>query len=189
MESYHVRVSNPAAATISEKLLFSSLFEPKVVGYPTTHANGKTPADARKRGVLGNQFIGNIPTANPRSIPQAIACSLSYPPSLTEKAWGLRSPECQFDSGGGCHHVRIAPMDRIAGFDPADEGSSPSPNTFRADNRELLLKKPLGHPLARFRGPSEASMPNGPRRLTPLWRVCVISSTVCSERTRQGAKP
>ncbi len=61
-------------------------FEPNVVGYPTTNENGKTPADARKRGVLGNQFIGNIPTANPRSISQAHAWTLSYPPSLTEKA-------------------------------------------------------------------------------------------------------
>jgi hypothetical protein len=42
-------------------------FEPNVVGYPTTNENGKTPVDARKRGVLGNQFIGNIPTANPCS--------------------------------------------------------------------------------------------------------------------------
>lgn len=69
MEYHHVRVSNPAAATTSEKLRFSSPFEPNVVGYPTINENGKTPADARKRGVLGNQFIGNIPTANPRSIP------------------------------------------------------------------------------------------------------------------------
>ena len=86
MEYHHVRVSNPAAATTSEKLRCSSPFEPNVVGYPTTNADEKTPADARKRGVLGNQFIGNIPTANPRSIPQAHAWTLSYPPSLTEKA-------------------------------------------------------------------------------------------------------
>lgn len=99
--------SKPVFLTISEKLRFSPPFEPNVVGYSTTNADEKTPADARKRGVLGNQFIGNIPTANPRSISQALAWSLSYPPSLTEKAWGLRSPECQFDSGGGCHHVRI----------------------------------------------------------------------------------
>ena len=67
MEYLHVRVSNPAAATISEKRGFSAPFEPNVVGYPTTNADEKTPADARKRGVLGNQFIGNIPTANPCS--------------------------------------------------------------------------------------------------------------------------
>lgn len=78
--------SKPVFLTISEKLRCSSPFEPNVVGYPTTNENGKTPADARKRGVLGNQFIGNIPTANPRSIPQAHAWTLSYPPSLTEKA-------------------------------------------------------------------------------------------------------
>ena len=41
-------------------------------------------------------------------------------------------------------------MDRVAGYDPADEGSSPSPNTFRADYRELLFKQPLGHLLARL---------------------------------------
>ena len=100
--------SKPVFLTISEKLRFSPPFEPNVVGYSTTNADEKTPADARKRGVLGNQFIGNIPTANPRSISQALAWSLSYPPSSIGKSRaGLRSPGCQFDSGGGCHHVRI----------------------------------------------------------------------------------
>ena len=59
--------SKPVFLTISEKLRFSAPFEPNVVGYPTTNENGKTPADARKRGVLGNQFIGNIPTTTPCS--------------------------------------------------------------------------------------------------------------------------
>lgn len=41
-------------------------------------------------------------------------------------------------------------MDRVAGYDPADEGSSPSPNTFRADNRELLFEKTSRPPTCSF---------------------------------------
>ena len=48
------------------------------------------------------------------------------------------------------------PTDRIAGYDPADEGSSPSPNTISSRDRELLYTPyiPSRLHLARFVRPS-----------------------------------
>lgn len=115
------------------------LFEPNVVGYPHPDGNGKIAADARKRGDPDNRFIGNIPTANPCSNPSVTTWFSAH--ERNGSALGLGPGGRRFSPPRGAHPRLIPswgtvfqfgsfPTDRMAGYDPADEGSNPSPNTI-----------------------------------------------------------
>lgn len=99
----------------------------------------KIAADARKRGNPGNRFIGNIPTVSP--------CS-----NLPGEPWTLYIFLAQADRAGQACEAPDASsilaedtfssdssMDRAAGYGPANEGSSPSPNTISSRRSRVTI--------------------------------------------------